>query len=49
MPAYAALYETTLPGSEAFKAYMKWPDRVTEMHPQIANVHVWAFDFLGAL
>lgn len=45
---YAALYETTLGGSEALKNYMTWPERVSEMHPRITNVHVWSFDFLSA-
>ena len=49
LPQYAALYETTVPGSEALKHYMSWPDRETEMHPCIANLHVWSFDFMGSL
>lgn len=49
LPTYAALYETTSPGSEAFKRYMEWPERVSEMHARIANIHVWSFDFLAAL
>lgn len=46
---YAALYETSLGGSEAFKSYMTWPERVSEMHPRITNVHVWSFDFFAPL
>ena len=46
---YAALYETSLGGSEALKNYMTWPERISEMHPRITNVHVWSFDFLSAL
>jgi hypothetical protein len=46
---YAALYETSLGGSEALKNYMTWPERVSEMHPRITNVHVWSFDFFAAL
>jgi hypothetical protein len=23
------------------KSYMTWPERVSEMHPRITNVHVW--------
>jgi hypothetical protein len=49
LPQYAALYETSLGGSEALKKYMTWPERVSEMHPRITNVHVWSFDFLSAL
>ncbi len=49
LPQYAALYETSLSGSDALKQYMSWPDRNAEMHPRIANVHVWSFDYLAAL
>jgi hypothetical protein len=49
MPEYAALYESSVGGSEALKNYMTWPERVSEMHPRIANVHVWSFDFFAAL
>lgn len=46
LPEYAALYETGLGGSEALKNYMSWPERESKMHPCIANVHVWSFDFM---
>lgn len=49
LPGYAALYETTLGGSEALKQYMRWPERVSEMHPRIANLHVWSFDFMASM
>jgi hypothetical protein len=49
LPDYAALYETTLQGSEALKRYMRWPERVSEMHPRIANLHVWSFDYVASL
>ena len=49
LPRYAALYETSLGGSEALKKYMTWPERVSEMHPRITNVHVWSFDFLSVI
>lgn len=49
LPSYAALYETSLGGSEALKNYMTWPERVSDMHARITNVHVWSFDFLAAL
>lgn len=49
LPDYAALYETTMGGSEALKQYMGWPERVSEMHPRIANLHVWSFDFMASL
>ena len=49
LPDYAALYETTMGGSEALKQYMRWPERVSEMHPRIANLHVWSFDFMASL
>ncbi len=49
LPQYAALYETSLRGSDALKQYMGWPERETDMHARIANVHVWSFDFLAAL
>ena len=49
LPDYAALYETTMGGSEALKHYMSWPERVSEMHPRIANLHVWSFDFMASL
>jgi hypothetical protein len=49
LPSYAALYETSLGGSEALKNYMTWPERVSDMHARITNVHVWSFDFFAAL
>lgn len=49
LPQYAALYETSLGGSEGLKKYMTWPERISEMHPRISNVHVLCFDFLAAL
>ncbi len=49
LPDYAALYETTMGGSAALKQYMRWPERVSEMHPCIANLHVWSFDFMASL
>lgn len=49
LPQYAALYETSQSASEAFKSYMRWPERNSEMHPRISNVHVLTFDFFAAL
>ena len=49
LPDYAALYETSMGGSEALKQYMRWPERVSEMHPRIANLHVWSFEFMASL
>lgn len=49
LPQYAALYETSLGGSKAFKNYMSWAERESAMHSRIANVHVWSFDFLATL
>jgi hypothetical protein len=48
LPQYAALYETSLQGSEAMAQYLRWPERVSDMHPCIANVHVWSFDQTAA-
>jgi hypothetical protein len=48
LPQYAALYETSLRGSEAMGKYLRWPERVPDMHPCIANVHVWSFDETAA-
>ena len=48
LPEYAALYETSLGGKEAFGQYMRWPERNPQMHPCIANVHVWTFESTAA-
>jgi hypothetical protein len=48
-PKNIVLLVEGLGGSEALKNYMTWPERVSEMHPRITNVHVWSFDFLATL
>jgi hypothetical protein len=32
-----------------FLSAFETPERVSEMHPRITNVHVWSFDFLATL
>ncbi|MEZ4287839.1 MAG: hypothetical protein R3A47_06775 [Polyangiales bacterium] len=44
LPSYAALYESIETEPEAFKQFMKWPDKDPSMHALVANIHIWTFN-----